>query len=132
MKSIHHFPHSFRNVSYVAVISFLLFITSCHRHNDPLIGRWTVDRVNVEFDEYKATPEMVRQYGELEKGNVIEISNDSVLTFISDGDTLKGQCSLRGQQLLLDGKAFGKIEDGFLTTETSTPLGKVRVVYALL
>lgn len=106
-----------------------LLLFSCHRNDDPLFGRWTVERVNVEFDEYKATPEMVRQYGELEKGNVIEISKDSVLTFISDGDTLKGRCSLQGRQLLLDGKAFGKIEDGFLTTVTSTPLGEVKVVY---
>ncbi|MBQ3710091.1 MAG: hypothetical protein II887_05235 [Bacteroidales bacterium] len=114
---------------YMSFFVLIILLSSCHRNDDPFFGRWTVDRVNVEFDEYKATPEMVRQYGELEKGNVIEISNDSVLTFISDGDTLKGQCSLRGQQLLLDGKAFGKIEDGLLTTETSTPLGKVRVVY---
>ena len=114
---------------YMSFFVLIILLSSCHRNDDPFFGRWTVDRVNVEFDEYKATPEMVRQYGELEKGNVIEIRNDSVLTFISDGDTLKGQCSLRGQQLLLDGKAFGKIEDGLLTTETSTPLGKVRVVY---
>ena len=114
---------------YMSFFVLIILLSSCHRNDDPFFGRWTVDRVNVEFDEYKATPEMVRQYGELEKGNVIEISKDSVLTFISDGDTLRGRCSLRGRQLLLDGKAFGKIEEGLLTTETSAPLGKVMVAY---
>lgn len=111
------------------VALMVIMLSSCHRNNDPLIGRWTVERVNVEFDEKKSTPEMVRQYGEVEKGNVVEIGKDSVLMRISDGDTIKGRCSLRGQQLLLDGKLFGKIEAGVLTTETSTPLGKVRVTY---
>ena len=67
----------------------LLLLTSCHRNNDPLIGRWTVEKVNVAFDENLASPEMVKQLGEVEKGNVIEIGNDSTMMFISDGDTLK-------------------------------------------
>lgn len=106
-----------------------LLVSSCHRHSDPLIGRWTVEKVNVEFDEKKATPEMVRQYGEMEKGNVIEISKDSVLILVSEGDTLKSRCSLRGDQLYCDGAVFAKFENGDLITETSTPMGKVRVVY---
>ena len=83
----------------------------------------------MEFNEHIATPEMVSQYGELEKGNVVEIASDSVLTFISDGDTLRGQCSLRGTQLYCDGKLFGQIDNGVLVTENPTPLGKIRVVY---
>lgn len=110
-------------------ILLLLVLVSCYSNDDPFFGRWTVERVNVEFDEYKATPEMVRQYGELEKGNVIEISKDSVLTFISDGDTLRGRFALRGTQVLCDRKLFGRYENGLIETETSTPLGKVRVVY---
>lgn len=113
----------------LALLMSLFVATSC-RHDDPFIGHWTVDRVNVDFNEQIATPEMVRQYGELEKGNVVEITKDSVLTFIADGDTLQGRCSLKGKQLLLDGKAFGKIEEGFLTTEAFTPLGKVKVIYS--
>lgn len=129
MKKYRFLLYNSIEVRFIIVITFLLLLTSCHRYDDPFIGRWTVERVNVEFDEKKSTPEMVRQFGELEKGNVIEISKDSVLTFISDGDTLKGRYSLRGKQLLLDGESFGKIEDGILTTETSTPLGTVRVTY---
>ena len=108
----------------------LLFVaTSCH-HEDPFIGRWTVEKVNVDFNEQIATPEMVRQYGELEKGNIIEISKDSLLMFIADGDTLQGRCSLKRNQVLLDGKPFGRFENGFIQTETNTPLGKVKVTYS--
>ena len=102
---------------------------SCTGKQDPFFGRWTVEKVNVEFNEDLATPEMVRQYGELEKGNVIEISKDSVLTLISDGDTLRGVCSLKGTQVFLDGKPFGRYENETLQTESQTPLGGIRVSY---
>lgn len=93
------------------------------------MGRWTVERVHVEFNEHIATPEMVRQYGEMEKGNVIEIGKDSVLTFISEGDTLRGKCSLRGTQLFVDGNPFGCFENARLETRTATPLGEMVVIY---
>lgn len=112
----------------LGLLTWLFVATSCN-HNDALFGRWTVEKVNVAFDESKATPEMVRQYGEMEKGNIIEIGKDSLLTFISDGDTLRGRCSLKGEILYCDGRVFGTIHDGLLTTETSTPLGVVKVSY---
>ena len=111
------------------VLMTVLLLSACGRKGDSIVGRWTVERVNVEFDESKATPEMVRQFGEMEKGNVIEISRDSLLTFISDGDTTRGRCSLKGESLYCDGVVFGTIRDGVLMTETSTPLGKVEVFY---
>ena len=113
---------------YGIAVLLLLLVASCHR-DDPFIGRWTVEKVNVDFNEQIATPEMVRQYGELEKGNVIEISKDSVLTFISDGDTLRGLCALKGSQLFFEGKSFGRYENGILQTESHTPLGDVKVIY---
>ena len=113
----------------LSVGMMLLFLFSCQGHHDPLVGRWTVDKVNVEFDESKSTPEMVRQFGEMEKGNVIEIGQDSILTFVSDGDTLRGRCSLEKTQLFLDGNPFGYLKDGKLITEEVTPLGKVIVKY---
>jgi hypothetical protein len=88
-----------------------------------------VEKVNVEFNEQIATPEMVRQYGELEKGNVIEIAKDSIISLISEGDTLTGRCSLKGNQLFMDGTPFGRYENGTIHTESSTPLGIIKVVY---
>ena len=114
----------------------LLLLSSCHRHSDPLIGRWTVEKVNVDFNENKATPEMVRQYGDMEKGNVIEISRDSMLTLVSGGDTLRGKCLLKGAQAYCDGDVLFsgdnyvvRYEKGSLQTESITPLGRLVVTY---
>ena len=111
-------------------------VTSCHRTDDPLIGLWTVEKVNVEFNEQIATPEMVRQYGEMEKGNVIEINKDSVLTYISEGDTIRGKCLLKGEKsyrdgdlLFVDGDFQVRYSKGFLQTESLTPWGKMIVTY---
>ena len=128
MKNSHGFPHPVRDASFVAAVLIYLLLSSCHR-DDPFIGRWTVEKVNVDFNEQIATPEMVRQYGELEKGNIIEISKDSLLMFIADGDTMRGQCSLKGSLVLLDGKPFGRYENDLIQTEIPTPLGKVKVTY---
>ena len=110
-------------------IAAVLLLASCYRTDDPLIGRWTVEKVNVEFNEQIATPEMVRQYGEMEKGNVIEITKDSILTFVSEGDTLRGKCSLSGTQLFFDGKPFGNLEEGGLKTKSNSPIGTIVVTY---
>lgn len=114
-----------RRLSIILLLSFC----ACVGRHDPFFGRWTVEKVNVDFNEQIATPEMVRQYGELEQANVIEISQDSMLTFISDGDTLRGPCSLKGVWVYFDGKPFGRYENGQIETETTTPLGKITVKY---
>lgn len=113
----------------ILLLILLFAVSSCHRHEDPFVGRWTVEKVHVDFDENKATPEMVRQYGEVEKGNVIEITKDSTLVFVSDGDTLKMRWALKGNQILCDGSPFGRYENGTIRTESSTPLGTIMVIY---
>ena len=107
----------------------LLLLASCAPQDDPFFGRWTVDKVQVDFDVDWATPEMVRQYGSMEKNNVIMISADSVLTLVMDGDTMQGRCSLRGSQILCDGEPWGVFEEGVIKTETFTPMGYVKASY---
>lgn len=107
----------------------LLFLQSCAPKQDPFVGRWTVDKVNVDFDANAATPEMVRQYGSMEKDNILIISPDSVLTLIMDADTMRCRCSLRGGQILCDGELWGRFENGAIKTEILTPMGYVRTVY---
>ena len=104
-------------------------LASCAPKDDPFFGRWTVDKVQVNFDVDWATPEMVRQYGSMEKNNVIMISADSVLTLVMDGDTMQGRCSLRGSQILCDGEPWGVFEEDVIKTETFTPLGVVKASY---
>lgn len=120
---------------YLSLI-LLLFLCACTGKQDPLIGRWTVEKVYVGFDEHRSNPEMVRQYGEMEKGNVIEINKDSVLTYISEGDTIRGKCLLKGEKsyrdgdlLFVDGDFQVRYSKGFLQTESLTPWGKMIVTY---
>ena len=99
-----------RHFFLIGIVLFLL--ASCKPKEDPFIGRWTVVKVNVEFDVDWATPEMVRQFGSMEKNNVIIISADSVLTLVMDGDTMQSRCSLRGNRILCDGEPWGWYEEG--------------------
>ena len=107
----------------------LLLLAACTPKEDPFFGRWTVDKVNVDFNEEGATPEMVRQYGAMEKDNIVLITPDSLLMFVMDGDTVQCRCSLRDGQILCDGDPWGTFEDGVIKTETSTPIGQVKVSY---
>lgn len=107
----------------------LLLLASCAPKEDPFFGRWTVDKVNVEFDEEWATPEMVRQVGAMEKNNVVIITSDSLLTLVNEGDTMRYHCSLSGAQIFCDGEPWGSFERGTITTKTSSPMGSVKVLY---
>ena len=107
----------------------LLVFFSCERQQDPIMGHWRVEKVTVDFDENRSTPEMVRQLGELDKGNIIDITKEGRLVFITNGDTLRSSCSLRGDTLYCDGTPFARLTNGALVTEEETPLGKVTVRY---
>ena len=113
----------------IAIGLVLLLLDACISKHDPFIGRWTVDKVNVDFDADGTTPEMVKQMGAMEKDNVLIISPDSVLTLIMDADTMRCCCSLRGSQILCDGQPWGQFENGTIKTETLTPVGYVRTLY---
>ncbi len=115
---------------------FLLFIgltfalCACHHKADPLFGIWTVDKVNVQFDEQHSTPELVKQIGEMERQNVINIAADSTLTFKGMDDSLQGRLSIKNDgTLLLDNADFGQWKDGQIITRTGSPLGEVTVSY---
>lgn len=110
-------------------VLLLVLFSSCERKAGSLFGRWEVEKVNVDFDESIATPEMVRMLGEIENANVIEITKDSLMVFVSDGDTLRASCSLKGEALYFGGKPFARFSAGNLVTEEDTPLGKVTVRY---
>ena len=116
----------------------LLFLTglavvfaACHHHpTDSLIGTWTVDKVNVQFDERHSTPELVKQMGEMERQNVITITKDSVLTFKGLEENFQGRINLKSDgTLLFDGAVFGQWKAGQIVTRTDSPIGEVVVTY---
>ena len=106
-------------------------LVACHRNpTDSLIGTWTVDKVNVQFDERRSTPELVKQMGEMEKQNVILISKDSTLTFKALDSSTQGKLKLNADgTLFLNGTNFGQWKEGQIVTRTNSPIGEVVVIY---
>ena len=106
-------------------------LIACHRNpTDSLIGTWTVDKVNVQFDERRSTPELVKQMGEMERQNVITISKDSTLTFKGLEEEIQGRIKLENNgTLLFDSVVFGIWKEGQIITRTDSPLGEIVVTY---
>ncbi len=103
---------------------------ACTPEMDSLIGTWTVEKVNVQFDEQRSTPRLVKQMGEMEKQNIITISNDSTLSFCGLEEKLQGRLKLLGDgTLLLEGSVFGQWEAGHIVTLRDSPIGEVVVTY---
>ena len=114
------------------IFLFLLALTvaACQHDADPLIGTWTVDKVNVQFDEQHSTPELVKQIGEMERQNTLSIGADSTMVFKGLEETKEGRLSLRSDgTMLFDGTAFGTWKGGRIVTRTGSPLGEVVVIY---
>ena len=107
----------------------LLFCACHHDKTNSLIGTCTVSKVNVQFDEHRNTPELVKQVGEMEKQNVLTIGKDSTLVFNGLEENWQSKASLKNDTLLLEGTAFGVWKDGEIVTWTNSPLGKVVVTY---
>lgn len=112
----------------IAALAFVL--GACRPKADSLIGTWTVDKVNVHFDEQRSTPELVKQIGEMEKQNTITISNDSTLVFKGLEITLEGRLDLKNNgTMLVDGVVLGQWENGHIITRSGSPLGEVIITY---
>ena len=116
---------------------FLLFfglalcMASCRdESSDSIIGTWKADKVNVQFDEQRNTPELVKQIGEMERQNSIVISADSMLVFKSMEGESKGRLSLAKEgTMFVDGVQFGRWNEGKIVTQSDSPLGMVVVTY---
>lgn len=125
--------HQIYNVmkNHLLLIAALAFVLgACRPKADSLIGTWTVDKVNVHFDEQRSTPELVKQIGEMEKQNTITINNDSTLVFKGLEITLNGKLDLRDNgAMLVDGVVLGQWEDGHIITRSGSPLGEVIITY---
>jgi len=108
----------------------VIALCGCHRGGDSIVGTWTVDKVNVQFDERRNTPELVRQIGEMEKQNTITISADSVLTLTNaDGSTTGRLHLLDDGTILVDAMPIGQWKDRQIVTRTGSPIDEVVVTY---
>lgn len=113
------------------LLGLALGCTACHEKNSgSIIGHWLSDKVNVQFDEQRNTPELVKQIGEMEKQNSIAITSDSILIFKSLDGEKRGHLSLSKDGLMLvDGVSFGQWKNGQIVTRADSPLGEVVVTY---
>ena len=110
-------------------LALAAMLSACHEQ-DTLIGTWTVDKVHVQFDENRTTPELVKQIGEMERQNTFSISTDSTLVFNGLDLIWQGRVSLVGDSLLIvDGRDFGTWREGHIVTLVDSPLGEVMVTY---
>lgn len=112
------------------LFTLALLLASCTPESDSLIGSWTVDKVNVQFDENRSTPELVKQIGEMEKQNTLSISSDSLLVFITSDNETKGRMTIDKQGVIYcNEEQFGIWKDGVIVTTVSSPLGAITVMY---
>lgn len=111
-------------------LAFGLVLCACEPVHDSIVGTWTVEKVKVQFDESRTTPELVKQVGEMERENTFSISADSVLVFKGIDETSRGRFNLVGDStILVDGKVFGTWMNGQIITKTTSPLGEVVIYY---
>ena len=105
-------------------------LCACQPKADSLVGQWVVDKVNVQFDENRNSPELVKQIGEMEKQNTLSIGVDSVMVFKGLSDEMQGRIHLDTQGILFfEGDIFGQWKDGQIVTKTPSPLGAIVVTY---
>ena len=126
------FASLFQDMKKLLILFFGLMsgLFGCAPQSDSLVGEWKPDKVNVRFDESRTTPEMVRQTGELERQNRINISKDSLLVFKSQDTELCGRLTIDANgTLFCDGSLFGQWKEGQIITSTPSPLGEIVVSY---
>ena len=105
-------------------------LAACTSKPESLIGDWKADKVNVQFDENHATPELVKQIGEMEKQSHISISADSILVLSHPDGKMHGRMTLDKQGVIYcDGQKFGIWKEGKVVTETPSPLGIIVITY---
>ena len=115
---------------FLPLLAIGLMLFGCGPKQDSIVGDWTVDKVNVQFDERQSTPELVRQTGEMEKHNTFNISSDSILRFKGLYEQWEGIITLTdGGNICCDGQPFGHWTEGQITTRTDSPLGEITVIY---
>ena len=110
---------------------FALF--SCSRSSS-IIGTWTVEKINFEFDERKSTPEMIQQLGEIERHNTLIFKNDSIVHInmaAIDADyhyqiSKDGTISLKPSDHLISNISLNQ---NVINTETETPIGMMTITY---
>ena len=114
----------------IPLLFCLIALASCNKTSDPLFGAWQATKVHVGFDIKYTTPDMVKQIGEMEKENRLEIKADSTMSLVGNGYILEGQVKLLSDgKLFCNDELFGIWADGKITTKSPSPFGEITVEY---
>lgn len=120
----------FQKMKKSIIFLLCLIAIACNRPSDPLFGTWQASKVHVDFDIKYTTPDMVKQIGEMEKQNRLEIKADSTMSLAGNGYILEGQVKLLSEgKLYCNDELFGIWADGKITTRTPSPFGEITVEY---
>lgn len=106
----------------------MFFLTACSRP-ETIVGKWTVEKVSLGFDEKRNTPEMIQQIGEQEMDNSLIFKNDSIVNIIMvdmNGDYIY---NIEGNDIFVGDQKIGTLENRKITSKMMTPVGEMRVVY---
>ena len=115
---------------FLSLLGLITAFCACNRQQDSLLGTWTVDKVNVQFDEKHSTPELVKQIGEMERQNSFSINTDSILAFKGLDTEWQGRISLtKDGTLICNGKCFGSWKERQIVTRNDSPIGEIVVTY---
>jgi hypothetical protein len=118
-------------------VASALLLTACGNADvDSILGTWKADKVNVEFDESKSSPELVNQLGEIEKRNLLHFS-DSVFSITNMSQTQQFQYRLDDAGVIyyfnpakdLREEKFGVFKDNSIKTESTSVVGMIKITY---
>jgi hypothetical protein len=131
-----------RNISILIVLSLLSVIYACNSNpKSKLIGTWKAEKVDINFNEQLASPELIRQVGLENKEVFFKIQNDSMMLLYisasSDPQNLFWFLDEKGESIHyaykkddLNPIELGKMMDGKIVAESSTPLGTIKTTFA--
>jgi hypothetical protein len=132
---------SLKKIVYFSVIILFTVLYSCNSSpKSKLVGTWKAETVDVKFDEQVASPEMIRQVGLENKQVFFKIQNDSAMLLYIDAnsepqslfwflDEENGLITYAYKQDDLSPIELGKLKDGKIVSESSTPLGTIKTTF---
>jgi len=98
-------------------------------HPDSLIGKWTVEKVSLGFDEKRNTPEMIQQIGEQEMNNSLVFKNDSIVNIVMVNMNDDYNYVLKDNEIFVGDMKIGTLENGKINSKVMTPVGEMTVIY---
>ena len=118
----------------------LLLVFSCSSSTESRMkGDWKVTDVQTDFNEDEVTPEMLKQVVEMQKQTFFRILNDSTMVIISNNNTHEAKWFIDDEtkeiSYIFGGTVstphvLGKLKNGVIVSESTTPLGAMTIIYS--